>query len=168
MVKYNRKPNSFNLSFLYDFDLGDAHKQLFKKTIKIFHNPIVKSCNGGGEGLKHFSLKKNIAHHIYFNYYLQDKKFYVTTELEQKYNPFISYMNNREIFFTLDICVLRMKDAQVFDIEIDGKEHQSAIGMMKARYRDAVLEDRYKIKTMRIDSEEKEPPYKEIIEFLNS
>jgi hypothetical protein len=94
----------------------------------------------------------------------------VTTELEQKGQCFYSYIDGKiPVFFTLDICVIRESDYQVFCIEVDGPEHYTRTGMMKAEIRDTWLYDRYGVLTHRVDKEDVDCiNYKKIDKFLLS
>lgn len=178
--KHIKNNNNFSNDFLKDFRLlhtkpYDVNKPgigwtYSKKTLERFHIPVAyKNPNeNGSEGPKHYKLKSLVHGYIYENYYLENEcKFLVTTELEQKNNPFFSYIDGKiPVFFTLDVCVIRENDHQVFDIEIDGPEHYTRRGLMKADIRDEWLKDRYGIITYRIDRNDEEPNYKEIDELL--
>ena len=159
-----RKTNEFGNDFLIDFKLFHGKLKLedgtwpkgnewiySKKAIERFHQPVTyKNPNpNGNEGPKHYGLKQVVHDYIYDNYYLQNGcKFLVTTELEQKENNFWSYIDGKKpVYFTLDVCVIRDSDCQVFDIEIDGPEHYTRGGMMKAEIRDEWLLDRYGVLT---------------------
>lgn len=186
-----QKPNNrdkFSSIFLFDFDLLDiraatggstsnpsyTYKWVYNKKAKErFHLPVCfrREVDNDPEDEKHFRLKQQTHSFIYENFYLCDNndcKFLTTTELQQKHNPFRSHMNSEDeiIYYTLDVCAIRMSDNQVFDFEIDGKEHYTGAGMRKGKIRDAWLEDRYGVITLRIDKNEKEPPYKKISDIL--
>jgi hypothetical protein len=178
-----RKTSNFGNKFLIDFKLhkGNNHfKDGFKpagyewiysqEALERFHLPITYKNPDGPEDSKHYGLKQVVHDYIYDNYYLQNGcKFLVTTELKQKNNNFWSYIDGKQpVFFTLDICVIRESDCQVFDIEIDGPEHYSRGGMMKAEIRDTWLLDRYGVLTYRIDKADDEPNYKKIDKFITS
>lgn len=175
----------FSSLFLHDFDLLDIkaaggsslkpsyrYKWVYnKKAQERFHLPICfrREVDNDPEDEKHFGLKKKVHDYIYENFYLANEcKFLTTTELQQKHNPFKSHMDSTDeiIFYTLDVCAIRTKDNQVFDFEIDGKEHYTSAGMRKGKTRDAWLRDRYGIITLRIDKNEAEPPYKKINDLL--
>ena len=175
----------FSSQFLYDFDLLDIvgagsstlspayrYKWVYRKeAIERFHLPICfrREVDNDFEDDKHFNLKKMVHSYIYDNFYMSnDCKFYTTTELAQVNNPFTSYLDSDEeiIHYTLDCCAIRTQDNQVFDFEIDGKEHYTSTGMMKGKIRDEWLNDRYGIITMRIDKQEREPPYQKISDLL--
>lgn len=175
---------NFTNDFLRDFRLIQAKRVKFPKgsphrtkhdwvysdvALDRFHTPTTHSSPNGNEGEKHYRLKSLVHDYIYENYYLENEcKFMVTTELEQKNSPFYSYIDGKiPVFFTMDICVIRDSDNQVFDIEIDGPEHYTRGGMMKADIRDEWLKDRYGVLTYRIDSADDEPNYKRIDKFIN-
>ena len=125
----------------------------------------------GNEDKIHYGKKQTIHDYIYETYYLStdDCKFYVTTELRQMETPFKALLveNGAEkVFYKLDICAIRLKDHQVFDIEIDGYEHGTERGMLKDRMRDKLLAFRYGIFTLRLDKYE-EINFKKLDEFLN-
>jgi hypothetical protein len=180
-----RKTSSFGNDFLKDFKLHYEDRVLrdgirynttrewiySDKALERFHLPITyKNPNpNGNEGTKHYGLKQMVHDYIYDNYYLGNGcKFLVTTELEQKENPFWSYIDGKKpVFFTLDICVIRESDFQVFDIEIDGPEHYTRGGLMKGEIRDEWLLDRYGVLTYRIDQADDEPNYKQIDKFIS-
>ena len=183
-MKGKRKSNTneFGNDFLIDFKLFHGKLKLedgtwpkgnewiySKKAIERFHQPVTYKSPNGSEGPKHYGLKQVVHDYIYDNYYLQNGcKFLVTTELEQKNNPFYSYIDGKiPVFFTMDICVIRESDCQVFDIEIDGPEHYTRGGMMKAEIRDEWLLDRYGVLTYRIDQADDEPNYKKIDKFIS-
>lgn len=177
--------SQFNNDFLIDFRLIQSNRTELKgkywrsttdwvysqKALDRFHQPVTfKNPNpNGSEGPKHYGLKQLVHDYIYENYYLENEcKFLVTTELEQKNSPFYSYMDGKiPVYFTLDVCVIRESDHQVFDIEIDGPEHYTKKGMMKADIRDEWLKDRYGVLTYRIDEADDEPNYKKIDKFIS-
>ena len=184
-MKGKRKSNTneFGNDFLIDFKLFHGKLKLddgtwpkgnewiySKKAIERFHQPVTYKSPNGSEGPKHYGLKQVVHDYIYDNYYLQNGcKFLVTTELEQKNNPFYSYIDGKiPVFFTMDICVIRESDRQVFNIEIDGPEHYTRGGMMKAEIRDEWLLDRYGVLTYRIDQADDEPNYKKIDKFITT
>ena len=178
-----KKIGNFTNDFLKDFRLAvtsadktkdgkwqNTHDWIYsKKALERFHTSSVFNSPNGNEGPKHFRLKSLVYSYIYENYYLENEcKFLVTTELEQKNNPFYSYIDGKiPVFFTMDVCVIRECDNQVFDIEIDGPEHYTRGGMMKADIRDEWLLDRYGVLTYRIDAADNEPNYKRIDEFIS-
>ena len=178
-----KKKKNFKNDFLTDFRLIQSSKVKLedgryqnaydwiysKQALERFHTSTVFSSPNGTEGPKHSRLKGLVYAYIYENYYLENEcKFLVTTELEQKSNPFYSYIDGKiPVFFTMDICVIRDTDNQVFDIEIDGPEHYTKGGMMKAEIRDEWLKDRYGVLTYRIDMADDEPNYKRIDEFIS-
>lgn len=164
---HKRDTPSPKWNFLLEFNLGNTNIMFYKKSLQRFENRIT-SMVGDNEGTKHYFWKHKIHQHIWLKFYQPNKEFYVTTELEQKLNPFRSFINENVIYFTLDICAIRTKDYRIFDIEIDGREHATGTGIRKARYRDAMLKERYGIDTLRIDYEQyNEPPYKLVEEFIN-
>ncbi len=183
MTGKKRKTSNFGNKFLIDFGLhkGNTHfKDGFKpagyewiyskEALERFHLPITYKSPEGYEDSKHYGLKQVVHDYIYDNYYLQNGcKFLVTTELKQKNNNFWSYIDGKQpVFFTLDVCVIRESDCQVFDIEIDGPEHYTRGGMMKAEIRDTWLLDRYGVLTYRIDKADDEPNYKKIDKFITA
>lgn len=156
------KTTNFNNSFLFDFDLMDAdniqRKYIWtygKKAQERFHLPITYHSKSE-EGVKHYRLKQQAHDYIYENYYLDNEcKYFVTTELEQVDFPFTSYLDGEEkVFYTLDVCVIRMEDNQVFNIEIDGKDHLTRGNLLRDERRDRWLQDRYGVFTHRIDYNE--------------
>lgn len=183
-----RRTSNFGNSFLKDFRLfigsGGISKEYNNTRIfntdwtyskyarERFHSPITYGNPNpdGSEGEDHFKLKTLIHDYIYENYYLENEcKYLVTTELEQKINPFYSYIDGKiPVFFTMDICIIRDNDYQVFDIEIDGPEHYSRGGMMKAEIRDEWLKDRYGVLTMRVDRNDVDCfNYKKLDKFIS-
>lgn len=179
-----RKKSNFGNQFLKDFKLHYTNRKFpdgaytagyewvySKEALERFHLPITyRNPNpNGSEGPKHYGLKQMVHDYIYENYYLENEcKFLVTTELEQKENNFWSYIDGKKpVYFTLDVCVIRDSDCQVFDIEIDGPEHYTRGGMMKAEIRDEWLLDRYGVLTYRIDEADDEPNYKQIDKFIS-
>ena len=172
--------SNFDDSFLHDFGLHGAQKhytggeisyvwKFNKKALERFHLPITYRNKNGPESDRHYIFKQKIHDYIYEQYYLSEGcKFYVTTELEQVRNPFLSHINQdettklipydsteRPVMFTLDVCAIRVKDNQVFDFEIDtGNEHHTQVGMRNSETRDRWLKHRYGILTMRIDPNE--------------
>jgi hypothetical protein len=178
-----RKTSNFGNQFLIDFRLQRptnlklnngkyplATDWLYSKSVlERFHQPVTYKNPNGSEGPKHYGLKQMVHDYIYENYYLNNGcKFLVTTELEQKNNNFWSYIDGKKpVYFTLDVCVIRESDCQVFDIEIDGPEHYTRGGMMKADIRDTWLLDRYGVLTYRIDQADDEPNYKQIDKFIS-
>lgn len=185
ITQHPQNKGKFSSQFLVDFNLIDVngagrstlspstrYKWVYhKKALERFHIPICyrRMVDNDSEGEDHFRLKQLTHNYIYENFYMNnDCKILVTTELEQMNNPFTSHLESDKeiIYYTLDVCAIRTKDNQVFDFEIDGKEHYTKIGMMKGRIRDAWLKDRYGAITLRIDKEEKEPPYKKINDLL--
>lgn len=176
----NRK-NNFPFTFLVDFGLyGDSgirlpdgrYPQEFdwiysRKALERFHVPgTYRDIN---EDEKHFKLKSLVHDYIYENYYLENEcKFFVTTELKQVNNCFWSYIDGKmPVYFTLDVCVIRENDCQVFAIEIDGPEHYTKTGMMKADIRDEWLKDRYGLLTWRIDKADDDINYKKLDRFIS-
>ena len=166
----NQVVKTDNKAFFLDFRLTDEYVhslswKFSKKALDLFHNTITFRSPEGNEGPKHYGLKQKVHDYIYDNFYLYYCKFFVTTELAQKNNPFFSYIDGKQpMFYTLDICVIREKDRQVFDIEIDGREH----GRLKDEIRDNWLKDRYGIETMRIDENDKEINYKKLHKFIGA
>lgn len=171
----NSKFNSnFPEDFLIDFGLGSTKytNSFFwiftKKALLRFHAPIAYRDLDGNEGAEHYNQKRRIHNYIYEQYYLNNEcKFFVTTELQQVNKPFKTRTDGAEkMFYKLDICVIREKDHQIFDIEIDGEEHRkSNERLLKDKVRDELLEFRYGIYTYR---QERDEPinYKKIDEFL--
>ena len=143
-----KEPDSGKINWIYPSDWIYS-----KSALARFHLPITNPNPHGSEDEKHFKTKMLIHDYIYENYYMNNEcKYMVTTELEQKNNCFYSYIDGKiPVFFTLDICVIRESDFQVFDIEVDGPEHYSRKGRMKAEIRDEWLKDRYGVLTLRID-----------------
>lgn len=89
------------------------------------------------------------------------------TELQHVRNHFKSFRDpNAEIFFRMDICAIRPSDSQVLDIEIDGKEHFTAIGKMQDMTRDNWLNERYGIVVHRIDYND-EIDWHKLNQFIN-
>lgn len=177
-----RKTSNFGNDFLKDFRLHYTNEKFpdgtyaagyewvySQKALERFHLPITYKSPNGSEGPKHYGLKQMVHDYIYENYYLENGcKFLVTTELEQKDNCFWSYIDGKKpVFFTMDICVIRESDCQVFDIEIDGPEHYTRGGLMKGEIRDEWLKDRYGVLTYRIDQADDEPNYKQIDKFIS-
>lgn len=171
-----RRTSNFGNLFLKDFRLFiGSNNQLSKKepdgkinwvypsdwiysktALARFHLPITNKNPHGSEDEKHFKTKMLIHDYIYENYYMNNEcKYMVTTELEQKNNCFYSYIDGEiPVYFTLDICIIRESDFQVFVIEVDGPEHYTRRGRMKAEIRDEWLLDRYGALTMRIDKDD--------------
>lgn len=170
-----KKKSNFGNQFLIDFRLFDHYEygskgpwKLTKKALDLFHTPVTYHGETE-EGEDHYRLKSLVHDYIYENYYLENEcKFLVTTELKQINNPFFSYIDGKiPVYFTLDVCVIRENDCQVFDIEIDGAEHRTRGGMMKADIRDEWLKDRYGMLTWRIDSSDKDINYKKLDKFIS-
>lgn len=172
----NNKKTNFNNSFIYDFGLDDSFTESRSyvwtwgvKAQERFHLPIT-FMNTGAESTRHYSFKQQAHDYIYENYYLNnDCKFFVTTELEQIEEPFTSYIDGAEkVFYTLDVCIVRLKDNQIFDIEIDGKDHLTRGNIMRDDRRDRWLRDRYGILTHRIDYNQNENiNFKNIDKFIS-
>jgi hypothetical protein len=100
-------------------------------------------------------VKDWIRSHVYRNY--RDKGWLVTTELEQKNNPFNSYLDgNKPVRYTLDVCMIREDIGIIIDFEVDGREHYSATGLMKGAIRDEKLKYKYNVFTKRINKDD--PP----------
>lgn len=161
-----------NVDFFKDFDLCDYVRPHHKKwnfsqeALELFHKPITYHNREGNEGPKHYGLKQMVHDYIYDNYYLNgDCKFLVTTELEQKDTPFKSYMDGKQsLHYTLDVCIIRVKDRKVFCVEIDGREH----GRLKDKIRDSWLKDRYDIDTYRIDENDETINYGRLNRFIGA
>ena len=138
------------------------------KALERFHAPV--TYRDDHEDHNHYKLKSLIHDYIYENYYLENEcKYYVTTELKQQNTTFYSYMGGKiPIFYTLDICIIRDSDYQVFNIEVDGPEHYSRGGLLKADIRDSCLLDRYGVLTLRIDKADVDClNYKKIDKFIS-
>ncbi len=175
---YKSKYNcNFPDDFLNDFGLGRSAKGekysfywvLSKKALDLFHVPMAYRDLQGNEGENHYGYKQKIHDYIYGHYYMNNEcKYYVTTELQQIKSPFKARTDGKEkVFYKLDICVVREKDFQVFNIEIDGNDHfRSETKQLKDRIRDELLKYRYGIYTLRIDNDW-QINYKQIDEFLN-
>jgi hypothetical protein len=172
----NSKKTNFDNSFLYDFGLLDSygdersHTWVYdKKAQERFHIPITYMSKDE-EGTKHYRLKQQAHDYVYENYYLNNEcKFFVTTELEQVNRPFISYIDGEEkVFYTMDVCVIRFDDNQIFNIEIDGREHLTPGNMMRDERRHRWLNDRYGVLTHRIDYNEYDNVnFKDIDKFIS-
>ena len=169
--------SNFPTDFLGDFQLGRHHKEttlfhweFYKKALERFHLPITYMELDGNEDGIHYGKKQTVHDYIYETYYLNDGcKFYVTTELKQILNPFQALLvenGEEKVYYKLDICAIRLKDHQVFDIEIDGPEHGTDRAMLKDRMRDRLLNWRYGIFTLRFDKFD-EINFKKIDDFLN-
>jgi len=159
----NNTKTNFNNSFIYDFGLEDVYNSRRPyiwtwgvKAQERFHLPITYHNNGAAEGNKHYAFKQQVHDYVYENYYLNNEcKFFVTTELEQVRSPFTSYLDGAEkVYYTLDVCVIRIKDNQIFDIEIDGKDHITKGNIMRDDRRDRWLKSRYGVLTHRINYNE--------------
>lgn len=173
-VKIN---SNFPTDFLKDFGLGysrhptfDYYWEFHKKAKDRFHLPITYMELDGHEDKVHYGKKQQVHDYIYENYYMNNEcKFYVTTELRQIKTPFKALLVEQDgaekIFYKLDICTIRLKDHQVFDIEIDGPEHGTDRRMLKDAMRDKLLNFRYGIYTLRLDKFE-EINFKKIDKFL--
>ncbi len=181
-----KRTSNFSNDFLVDFKLFIGNPLLknrvdgkwvsktdwvYSKTaLERFHLPIIYPNPHGSEDDNHFRTKMLIHDYIYDNYYMDNEcKFMVTTELEQRNNCFYSYIDGKiPVFFTLDICIIRESDYQVFDIEVDGPEHRTRRGMMKAEIRDSWLFDRYGVLTYRVDKNDVDCiNYKKIDKFIS-
>lgn len=172
----NNKKTNFNNSFIYDFGLDDIYNQYRPyvwtwgvKAQERFHLPITYYSKSG-ESDKHYRFKQQVHDYVYENYYLNnDCKFFVTTELEQINSPFMSYLDGAEkVFYTLDVCVIRMSDNQIFDIEIDGKDHLTRGNIMRDERRDRWLQSRYGVFTHRINYNEYDNVnFKDIDKFIS-
>jgi len=170
------KKSNFNDSFLYDFGLTDddyaCRSYIWTYGVKAqqrFHLPITYMSQGE-EGKKHYRLKQQAHDYVYENYYLNNECLYfVTTELEQIDSPFKSYIDGEEkVFYTMDVCVIRYSDNQVFNIEIDGVDHLRRGNMMRDERRDLWLNSRYGILTHRIDYNEYDDiNFKDIDKFIS-
>lgn len=155
-------------NFLYDFGLGN-YGGFHKDGVNRLKSNFTKWSAFGYEGREHYRMKMDTFNYLWCHWFETEKgtKFFVVNELQQVRNDFKSYLNeNQYVKFCLDICVFRPKDKRIFAIEIDNKEHTSTIGQCKARYRDAVLESRYGVKTYRIGLHEKVVPFKELDRFI--
>jgi hypothetical protein len=167
--------SNFPMDFLVDFGLGMSSGgyrffdwKFSERAKERFHLPITYMDLDGAEGPDHYQQKQRVHDYIYEAYYLEgDCQYFVTTELQQIKMPFKARTDGKEkIFYKLDICVIRAKDHQVFDIEIDGYEHRkSNEAIIKDRVRDELLNFRYGIYTLRLDKDEP-INYKKIDEFL--
>jgi len=168
--------SNFPMDFLVDFGLGIPKKgyhdmfnwEFSKKAKDRLHLPITYMDLDGQEGRDHYAQKQRVHHYIYECYYLEgDCQYFVTTELQQEKMPFKARTDGKEkVFYKLDICVIRAKDHQVFDIEIDGIEHRKTNeAILKDRVRDELLNFRYGIYTLRLDKDEP-INYMKIDEFL--
>jgi hypothetical protein len=168
-----KKTSNFSNDFLKDFKLSGNYNNnndwvYNKKALERFHEPVTYTDDH--EDHNHYKLKSLIHDYIYENYYLENEcKYLVTTELKQQNTTFYSYMGGKiPIFYTLDICVIRDSDYQVFDIEVDGPEHYSRGGLLKADIRDSCLLDRYGVLTLRIDKADVDClNYKKIDKFIS-
>ena len=168
--------SNFPTNFLGDFQIGrhsellGFHWQFHKKAEQRFHLPITYMELDGNEDGIHYGKKQAVHDYIYETYYLNDDcKFYVTTELRQMENPFKALLvenGEEKVFYKLDVCAIRLKDHQVFDIEIDGPEHGTVRRMLADRMRDKLLNFRYGIFTLRLNKFE-EINFKQIDKFLN-
>lgn len=182
-TKKKKTSDNFDNQFLIDFRLHPGehpmdngkiirdYEWIFsKKAAERFHTPVTYSNPHGPEDRKHYLLKTLVHDYIYDNYYLENEcRFFVTSELEQKSNCFWSHLDGRiPVFFTLDICIIREDDWQVFNVEIDGPEHYTRGGIMKADIRDTWLNDRYGVLTLRIDKNDDTINYKRLDKFINS
>lgn len=177
-VKVKKTPNSnFPTDFLGDFGIGLDNNLGFcwrfhVKALQRFHLPITYMETNGDEDGIHYGKKQMVHDYIYETYYLStdDCKFYVTTELRQIKNPFkallVENSGAEKVKYKLDVCAIRLKDHQVFDIEIDGREHGTDRGMLKDRMRDKLLNFRYGIFTLRFDKYD-EINFKKLDDFLN-
>lgn len=175
MTTTNTQINSnFPTEFLRDFELGSHdnwsfHWEFNKKAKDRFHLPITYMELNGYEDKIHYGKKQQVHDYIYETYYLgAECKYYVTTELQQVKTPFKALLvddGDEKVRYKLDICVIRLKDHQVFDIEIDGPEHGTDRAMLKDAMRDKLLNFRYGIYTLRLDKFE-EINFKKIDRFL--
>lgn len=176
-TKTQTSNSNFPTNFLGDFEIGyhsnDApsfHWKFFKKAEDRFHLPITYMELDGQEDGIHYGQKQKVHDYIYETYYLGDEcKYYVTTELRQIHNPFpallSSLMGEEKVRYKLDVCAIRLKDHQVFDIEIDGNEHGTEKEMLKDAMRDKLLNYRYGIYTLRFYKYD-EINYKKLDKFL--
>ena len=174
----NGKKTNFNNSFLFDFGLVDNPYSLDRSYIwtyginaqQRFHLPITY-MNAGKESPQHYKLKQQAHDYVYENYYMNECecKYFVTSELEQIESPFKSYIDGAEkVFYTMDVCVIRFSDNQVFDIEIDGVDHYTRGNLMRDERRDLWLKERYGILTHRIDYNEYDNVnFKDIDKFIS-
>src|SRR4028119_1459808 len=140
LVKGNYK------GFLYDFGLG-SYGGFNKSALDRANESFTRWTPYGYEGKEHYGMKMSVFNQLWNRWYIAEwprgEKFLVMNEVHQQRNHFKSFMHERPVLFSLDIGVFRLKDKQIFSIEIDNKEHNTSHGMAKNRYRDAVLHSRY-------------------------
>jgi hypothetical protein len=144
-------------NFLIDFGLKNwkTWYTLSPAAIERFARNETFQDKNGGESDTHFRVKDWIRSHVYGKY--SDWAWLVTTELEQKNNPFNSYLDgNHPVFYTLDVCMMMPQIGLILDFEVDGKEHYTSTGLMKGKIRDEKLHYKYGIYTMRINKDD--PP----------
>lgn len=139
--------------FLEDFDLHSLQTINRIKKRKPFTYCLKSDDN---EGPDHWNLKSSVYLSIQ-DKYKDNPKFFITTELKQVYNPFISELDKSTEyykFFKLDICVVyfdKPRKPMVLDVEIDGENHYKKKQMDKDKIRDGLLKMRYNVDTIRVD-----------------
>ena len=108
-------------NFLEDFELYNL--QAIKRTLK--RNEMAYGLKpDAGESLDHWNLKHNVFWEIK-NTYWENPKFFITTELQHKFNPFVIKLDDKREhykFYKLDICVIYIDSPRrpmILDIEID-------------------------------------------------
>ena len=143
--------------FLYDFGLNNQRSiELDVKRGKRVYDTVHMDK---GEGKTHFKVKTDFFNMIKEKYSHQ-KIFFITTELQQLYNPFYSELYDQDIKYKLDICVVffhKTRNPVVLDVEIDGKEHYTERGRWKAEVRDDWMKERYNVDTFRVDQFDPSP-----------
>ena len=154
--------------FLEDFDLHNL--QTIKRTIK--KNRAAYGIKmDDGEGPDHYDLKEDI-YWMLDRKYRNDTKFFITTELKQVYNPFVSELDKSTEyykFFKLDICVIyfdKPRKPMILDVEIDGENHYKKKQMDKDKVRDGLLKMRYNVDTERIDVSD--PDFQHVTAYLHN
>lgn len=157
--------------FLYDFGLGNLGG-FNKSALERANQSFTRWTPYGYEGREHYKMKMDTFNFLWARWYIAEwnkgEKFIVMNEVHQERNPFKSFMHDNDVLFSLDIGVFRLKDKQIFSVEIDNREHNTAYGIAKSKYRDAVLKDRYGVRTFRINMREKQVPFKKLEEFIFS
>ena len=154
--------------FLADFDLHNlrAIRRLEKK-----HPSLYGLKMDDNEGIDHWNRKIE-TYSFLEQRYSNNPKFFITTELQQEYNPFISELDaSKEYYkyYRLDICVIFFNNPRqpvILDVEIDNKNHYKKRQMDKDLVRDELLKMRYNVHTERIDVDD--PSLKHVIAFLHS
>lgn len=139
--------------FLADFDLHSL--QTIKRTQK--RRLLAYGLKpDDDEGPDHWNMKYD-AYWYAKNKYGNNPKFFITTELQQVYSPFVIKLDEKKQHYKhykLDICVIYFdspRHPMILDIEIDNGNHFRGKQMEKDRLRDRLLNERYGVHTERVD-----------------